>query len=219
MLLGERENRESPTRRVLNLRENGMENQDIASMLRRENFGKQEIYGAMDQAAVKNEISPLQTTPARLNPDDVPAPSQISEPQETQEEMPRQQLPQETMQPGISTFAPEPAGRANYEMVEEMAESIVSEKWEDMVRNVGDLRLWKERVETDLSGIKQEVLRTQARYENLQKAVLGKVTEYSQGITDLNVEIKAMEKVFEKILGPLTKSVKDLEKVTLKLKK
>jgi hypothetical protein len=216
MLPSEKESNEYPTRRVLDLKGNGMENRDIASLLKRENFGKQEISGAMDQAAVKNEISPLPTA-AALNPDDVPAPSQTPEPQ--QEEMPRQQPQQETMQPSTPTFAPEPAGRANYEMMEEMAESIVSEKWEDMVRNVGDLRLWKEKVETDLAGIKQEVLRTQSRFENLQKAVLGKVSEYSQGITDLNSEIKAMEKVFEKILGPLTKNVKDLEKVTQKLKK
>ena len=215
MLPNERENNEYPTRRVLDLKGEGMGNQDIANLLRRENFGKQEISGAMDQAIVKNEISSLPTT---LNPDDVPAPSQTSEPQ-MQEERPQQQYRQETMQPSAPTFAPEPAGRANYEMMEEMAESIVSEKWEDMVRNVGDLRLWKEKVETDLSGIKQEVLRVQSRFENLQKAVLGKVSEYSQGITDLNAEIKAMEKVFEKILGPLTKNVKDLEKITQKLKK
>ncbi|MCD4759983.1 hypothetical protein K8R33_03775 [archaeon] len=206
MQLNEKENRDSPIQRVLDLKRGGRTNQDIPNTLRKENFGNQEISSALDQATVKGEI----------NPDEVPSPAQATQEIPKQEYSPQQEAP---LQSNIPTFAPEPAGRANYEMVEQIAESVVSEKWEDMVKNVGDLRLWKEKVETDLSGVKQEILRTQSRFENLQKAVLGKVTEYSAGITDLNAEMKAMEKVFEKILEPLTRSVKDLEKVTQKIKK
>ena len=88
-----------------------------------------------------------------------------------------------------------------------------------MISNIGDLRLWKEKVETDLSGVKQEILRIESRFENLQKAVLGKVGEYSEGVTNLTTEMKAMEKVFEKILEPLTRNVKELDEITKKMKK
>ncbi len=202
-------NNYSPTRRAIDLKREGMPNSEIASRLKQERYGRDEISSALDQAAVKNEI----------NPDEVPSPSSMSNEDYTPQPLPTQPR-QETMQPQrMPSFAPEPPSRENYDMVEQMAESVVSEKWEDMVKNVGDLRLWKERVETDLAGVKQEILRVQSRFENLQKAVLSKVNEYSQGITDLNAEIKAMEKVFERILGPLTKSVRDLEKVTEKIKK
>lgn len=206
----EEENKGIPTRRLLNLKKQGKGDEEILDTLKREQFGNQEISSAIDQARIKNEISPS------IDLNEVPSPSQEKEEGGSQSYMPKRST---NIQPSIPTFAPEPAGRANYEMIEQIAESVVSEKWEDMVKNVGDLRLWKEKVETDLAGVKQEILRVQSRFENLQKAVLGKVSEYSRGITDLNAEIKAMEKVFEKILGPLTKSVKDLEKVTQKVKK
>ena len=215
MVLNARENND-PMERALSLKKTGMTDQEISNSLRNERYNSNQISNAMDQAIVKNEI----------NPDEVPSPSDIpaGEPNKAVEETaaPQIQQPAQTFMPTQSrmpTFAPEPANRQNYEMVEQIAESIVSEKWNEMVRDVGDLRMWKEKVETDMAGVKQEILRVQARFENLQKAVLGKVSEYSQGITDLNAEIKAMEKVFERILGPLTRSVKDLEKVTEKIKK
>jgi septation ring formation regulator EzrA len=107
--------------------------------------------------------------------------------------------------------------RASYDMIEEIAESIVGEKWEELVRGVGDLKLWKEKIDTDLAGVKQEIVRVQNRFENLQKAVLGKVSEYGEGIQDLGAEIKALEKVLGNIISPLTKNIKDLERVTKKL--
>jgi len=222
MQMRENENNYSPTQRVLDLKDKGLEDKEIMSQLQRERMNNGDISNAFDQASLKNEINQGYNKPLSL--DEVPSPSDYqeeTEPIDLGMSMPtspsRVQTPIQTMH--STTFAPEPAGRASYEMVEQIAESVIAEKWEDMVKNIGDLRLWKERVETDLAGVKQEILRVQSRFENLQKAVLGKVGEYSQGITDLNAEIKAMEKVFERILGPLTKSVKDLEKVTEKIKR
>tara|TARA_Y100000310_G_scaffold337244_1_gene423835 strand:+ start:706 stop:1350 length:645 start_codon:yes stop_codon:yes gene_type:complete len=111
------------------------------------------------------------------------------------------------------------AERASFDVIEEIAESIISEKWDDLVKNVGDLKLWKERIDTDVEGIKQEIIRTQTRLENLQTAVMGKVSEYGEGVTDISAELKALEKVMEKIINPLTKSVKDLQKVTDRIKR
>lgn len=207
------ERKNDATRRILDLQKNGMQGKDIENTMRQEKFNSGDISSGMDQAAVKNEISP---TREPLSLDNVPAP---------------QETPAETAQPAAiaqsntpeipstPSFAPEPTGRANYEAIEEIAESVISEKWEEMISNIGDLKLWKERVETDLSGVKQEILRIESRFENLQKAVLGKVGEYSEGINDLTVEMKAMEKVFEKILEPLTRNVKELDEITKKMKK
>lgn len=114
---------------------------------------------------------------------------------------------------------PEPtAERASFDVIEEIAEAVISEKWDDLVRGVGDLRLWKEKIDTDLAGVKQEILRTQTRFENLQTAIMGKVSEYGEGVTEISAELKALEKVMEKIINPLTKSVKDLQKITDKIK-
>ena len=67
--------------------------------------------------------------------------------------------------------------------------------------------------------IKQELLRVEERFEQLQTAVLGRVKDYDEGIRGVHTEMKALEKVFEKILEPLTSNIKDLEKITEALKK
>ena len=54
--------------------------------------------------------------------------------------------------------------------------------------------------------------------ENLQNSVLGKVKDYDQGMKDVQSEMKALEKVFEKILEPLVANIKELDKITKDLK-
>jgi len=119
-----------------------------------------------------------------------------------------------------------PAKRVNLEQpaiditerIHEIAESIVNEKWEEFMGRVGDLTAWQERVNMNISAIKQEIVRIQDRYENLQKAVLGRVSEYDKGIIEIHTEMKALEKVFERIIDPLVTNVKELERITTKLK-
>jgi|SRR3989338_8152607 len=118
----------------------------------------------------------------------------------------------------------EPA--ANYEQqgmdserVHAIIESVVSEKFEELTSNLGDLSAWKEKVNNDIVSIKQEVLRVTERFENLQTAILGRVKEYDQGITNVHTEMKALEKVLGKIMEPLITNVKELSKITEDLKK
>ena len=70
----------------------------------------------------------------------------------------------------------------------------------------------------ELIAIKQEIIRTQDHFKNLQGSVLGKVGEYNQNISNINTEMKALEKVFQKILEPLTTNIKELSRITEKLK-
>ena len=71
----------------------------------------------------------------------------------------------------------------------------------------------------DLEAIKQELLRTQERFNNLQAALVGKVTDYSRNISDMNAEMKALEQVLKNILEPLTTNVKELSRITSQFKK
>ena len=84
--------------------------------------------------------------------------------------------------------------------------------------SVGNLAIWKEKMQGDIRAVKQELLRVEERFENLQKAVLGRVEEYHKAITTVSTDVKALEKVLQRILDPLTKNIKELSKVTEKLK-
>jgi len=105
------------------------------------------------------------------------------------------------------------------EEIQEIAESIIEERWQEFMSRAGDFELWKDRTDREMVSIKQELIRTQDRFNNLQKAVLGKVSEYNENILNIGTEMKALEKVFEKILDPLVTNIKELERITNKLKK
>ncbi len=105
------------------------------------------------------------------------------------------------------------------EWLHQVIESVISEKWDEVVGKFGDFGIWKEKVTNDVISIKQELVRLEERFEQLQGAVLGRVKDYDQGIQGIHTEMRALEKVFEKILDPLTSNIKELTRITEEMKK
>jgi hypothetical protein len=215
-----------PTEKAAEMQKQGIPNNQIISNLKDQGYKHEQISGAMDQLSVKNELSsqaapgmePVGEPKIPLALMNAPAPSQ--QPSPTMEQEPMAPIePELTAPEPTAGFAPEPLERGSYDAIEEIAESIIKEKWDELVRGVGDIKIWKERVDIDLEGVKQELVRTQDKFEELQKALMGKVKEYGDGVTTIGTEMKALERVLEKILTPLTKSVKDLQTVSEKLSK
>ena len=158
----------------------------------------------------KEEIAPLPPSPATrpMPPPPSPTPQGPSFPSPTEE-----------ITPLKMSAPPILEGRETIERIEEIAESIIQEKWQDFKEKTGDIQIWKEKLEIHLASVKQELIRTNHRFLNLESAVLKKVTEYSKTMESVNTEIKTLEKVFEEILEPLTTSIKELKKITENLKK
>lgn len=114
---------------------------------------------------------------------------------------------------------PTTPGNVDIEKLHQIAESVVNERWEELLSKAGNLPVWKEKVNMNITAIKQELVRISERFDNLQNAVLGKVKEYDQGVKNIHSEMKAMEKVFERILEPLVSNIKELEKITKEMKR
>jgi hypothetical protein len=114
---------------------------------------------------------------------------------------------------------PSAPGNVDIEKLHQIAESVVNERWEELLSKAGNLPVWKEKVNMNITAIKQELVRISERFDNLQNAVLGKVKEYDQGVKNIHSEMKAMEKVFERILEPLVSNIKELDKITKEMKR
>ncbi len=122
--------------------------------------------------------------------------------------------------PGYSQEYPTaPSKGLDMEMVHEVIEAVVNEKWDEQMGKVGNIAVWKEKITNDVVAIKQELVRLEENFRGLQNAILGKVRDYDTGIKSVYSEMKALEKVFEKILEPLTSNIKDLNRITEELKK
>jgi hypothetical protein len=87
-----------------------------------------------------------------------------------------------------------------------------------MMEEFGDIIAWKEKTTTEIEAVKQELMRLENRFENMQTSVMGKVREYSDGVSDVGIEIKALGKLLSNIINPLTSNVKELERIIKGLK-
>jgi hypothetical protein len=117
--------------------------------------------------------------------------------------------------PGAGPSGPAP-GR---EQIEEVAESIVQEKWQDLLKDLNKLKEWQTKTDTDLGKIQSDIDNLKQTFDNLHKGVLGKIGEYDKNLSMVGTEIKAMEKVFQKVLPTFTDNVNKLERLTKKVKK
>src|SRR3989344_2116801 len=202
-----------PTDKIKEMRESKLSDEDILKSLKPD-YSNQEIDDAMNQSNLNNEDILGQLDQFQPNEE-----SKQSTPEDLLEEAPEHEPEQNenlNVYPSQSRVYNPPELSSN--QIQELVESIVEEKWEDLMTRFGDLNLWKENVNNDLEAIKQEILRTRENFNNLQNMIVGKVTNYNRSVSELGSEMKALEQVMQKIIQPLTTNVKELSKITSELK-
>ncbi|MFC1768820.1 hypothetical protein ACFLZX_03580 [Nanoarchaeota archaeon] len=130
---------------------------------------------------------------------------------------PQGQAPEPMPPPPGQAFAPMPYPGGQEPLpedrIEEIAEAIIDEKWTNLIKDINKIVEWKENVDKKLSVIDQEIKDVKERFEALHKGLLGKINEYDSNIKDVGVEIKAMEKVFQKVLPTFTENVNKMERI------
>jgi len=211
-----------PLNEVLSMQKTNMSHDQIVDELHQKGYTFQQIMDAINQAELK-------TTPKDAGYQD-----DSLQLMDTNQSLPNQEFPDiVTPTPGMSyeqtqfqtQFQPQlqpqfqQPQRNIEEQIEEIAEAIVDEKWEDLTKDVGNMNVWKEGLQTEVESVKQEVLRLEGRLEKLQQAILRKVDDYNRTLSEVNTEMQALGKVFEKIIQPLTTNIKDLSRITAELKK
>ncbi|MBI4154085.1 hypothetical protein HY501_02010 [Candidatus Woesearchaeota archaeon] len=218
---------EPPTSQVLEMLKQGKSNIQITQELQRGGYSLQQINEALNQASVKFGVE--QMPPEFMNYGaDAGEATPTEDMQESQlratsleEEIPVPTPPQPEMiqqpqqfMPMQQPMMPQQPSAGSYDEIQSLVEEVIDEKWRDLLASMGDMVTWKTQVADDLEATKQELLRLQHRFDTLSVAVVGKVDDYGKGVRELGIEMKALEKVFEKILEPLTSNIKELEHLT-----
>ena len=187
----------TPVDEVLRMREQGLSNNQIVQALQRNGYKTHQIFDAMNQADLKG-AGPIEQVPAELAQ---PLP-------ETTEEEVAGAEPQQEHFPEESYS----------DRIEEITESIIEEKWEDLMKEINKTLEWKEEMENKLAALEQSLKDLKGGFDNLQKSVLGKVEEYDKTMKEVGTDIKAMDSVFQKVLPTLTENVNELSRLTKKAK-
>lgn len=232
-----------PTDTVIEMKKRGLSNKEITKELSAD-FRREEIAEAINQAELKQniEVPELPEIPKPIQRgikpykesyspvpeleesyiEEPPAPSQYPYepyPVPTPTEQSSNIITQMSPLPMESFPQESEITRGSIERIQEISESIIQEKWVDFMAKIGDIQLWKSKVDTNITSLKQEVLRTNQRIQNLEKSILSRTREYQKTMEDVSIEMKTLEKVFEKIINPLTSNIKELSRITNELKK
>lgn len=104
------------------------------------------------------------------------------------------------------------------EMIDETIEKLLEEKWETIVDNVAKIAAWKEKQESEMKSLKEDLIIIRDNFEKLEKKLSSKISDYDKNVLDVNSEMKALEKVFQKITPTLVNNVNELSKITQELK-
>ncbi|MBW2965673.1 hypothetical protein KY342_01055 [Candidatus Woesearchaeota archaeon] len=196
-----------PTDLVIQMRQQGLSNDQIIQNLQGQGYSSSQIFDAMNQADVKGAVEAVPAGPSPEAPPAGPPPAPGVVP------------PYPPVQEAPMPAGPMPSGaEAERERVEEVAEAIIDEKWDELMKSVDKIIAWKETTETRMIKIEQAIEDLKERFEELHKGILAKIGEYDKGIRDVGTEIKAMEGVFKKVLPTLTENVGQLSRITKSMK-
>ncbi len=210
-------------KKIQDMKSEGASNPSIINNLKKEGHTNKNIYQGMQDSEMQ-PAGPVQPpegmgfeAPAPGTEQTQKQPDYMSQPE--QFEAPSPSFQQSTQQPRLGQPTQISSQRQNIEQIEEIAEEIINEKWDELMADVGDITIWKEKTSEEIEAIKQEIIRLRNSFENLQLGVIGKVNEYNKNIGNISVEMKALNQVFQKIIQPLTQNVKELGRITQTLKK
>ena len=184
---------------VAAMRQQGYGDDQIIQALQSHGHKSSEIYDAISQADIPSGA------PSNVYPEQYPAgPAQSPQGNYAYEQPPEQPAPppEQFQQPHDSS-----------ERVEQIAEAIIDEKWNELVKDITKITESNKEMEARLIKAEAELQNLKENFENLHKGVLGKITDYDQNLVNVGTEIKAMERVFQKILPTFTDNVNRLSRI------
>ncbi len=185
--LGKKDESQIPTEKVLQFRSQGLSNDQIVSYLQREGYKSNQIFEAFTQADLKKQLSA-----GNLN----------------------QQMPLENPMPmpGIISSGTRKSN-IDSSQIQEIAEQIIDEKWDELVENINKIVEWKEHIEMELNAIKSRQDSLNEMILNVQKSMTARVEDYDKTMTEVGTDVKALTMVFQKILPGFMENVSELSKI------
>jgi len=198
-----------PLNRIHELKMQGLSNNQIIQTLQRQGFSSSQIFDALTQV----NAQPTQTVPTSAASFSSSPFSQPTNPLNTPSSSASRMEPSMPRPPMMT--GPFDAGSDT----EEMIEAIIDEKWNDLLGDINKVVAWKEATEARLTRMEQQMTDLKDNFDKLQQAVVGKVGEYDQHILEVGAEVKAMEKVFSKVLPVFTDNVAELSRITEQAKR
>ncbi len=216
----------TPTEAVIEMQQQGRDDAEIITFLTNQGLRPNQISDAINQAKIKQAVSAKSIeAPMPVEAPEGLSPSimQQQQPVQESEEIPipgrvgEGQMPMQEQYYGYEQQGGGGAG-LDTEAIEEIAEGIISEKWDEAKAKIISMGEWKDYADNRLQSVESKMKRVESSLDNLQAALLGKVQKYEQSIRDLGTEMKSVQGAFSKVLSPMEENIKELQRLSGKLK-
>ena len=198
----------TPTNQVLELKQKGLTNDQIMQSLQKDGFTSKQVFDAMSQADIKKGV---ETAQHNIQKESVTKINKISKPP----------LPKPDIEP--PAYNPPKIHKTEEhttsDKIEQVAEAIIDEKWNKLVKNINKIIEWKTKMDEKISKIEEDTENLKENFNKLHKAIISKIEDYDKNLSDVGSEIKAMSEVFKQILPTFTENVNALSRITKKLNK
>lgn len=209
----------TPTEIVIGMQQQKKDDSEIVAALTEQGVNPNQIVEAFNQARIKQAVVAKPEVPM---PAEGLAPSILTTEgrQTEQAQAPEEYYPAPVsgqMQEQSYGYSQQQPAAVDTEAIEEIAESIINEKWEEARAKISSIAEWKDYTENRLGSMEERNKRVEKALDSLQAALLGKVQQYGQDIKSLNTEMKSIEGAFSKLLSPLSANIQELQKITGKM--
>lgn len=211
-----------PTQKVIELKKQKLLDSQIIQMLEQEGYQPSQILEALNQAKLKNQLNgSIDNIVNSDQPQSTPN-TNIAPEQQEQIPMQPQDLNQQDYNNDVNTTNQYddlnmPAGTT--EILQEIAEKIVEEKWHQLYDEVMQIFNWKTKVEAKINEMDSKINSLNQSIQTLQGSIFGKLKDYDENIQEFGTEIKAIDKVFKQFVPNLKTTITDLNKAASKFKK
>ena len=183
---------------VAALRSQGLTDNLIVDELKKQGINENDVISAISQMDAGGMSPPVMSPPGMpMQNDDFipPAPS------------------------GPPPMPPSTPSTNIYERVEEVVESIVDEKWDDLISEVKKIVDWKDKIEQRQARIESDLVKLKEDFKTLHGGVLGKLDQYDNKMREVGTELNAVGKVFKDVVPEFVENVKELSSLTNQMKK
>ena len=192
----------SPIEQVLMMKQQGYTNNQIVQTLQSQGYNSFKIFDAKNQGWLR----PFEAAPQ--------PPEQLETGMQDYGQGYEQPYQQQSFQGFQAPKEIQPPVSIDEERIQEVVEAVIDEKWEEFAKDIRKVIEWKEKSEDRIAKIEQQILDLRLSMDSLTKSIMSKISGYDQNIVDVGTEIKAMEKVFQKVLPSLTESVNKLDRMS-----
>jgi archaellum component FlaC/uncharacterized protein (DUF433 family) len=202
-----------PVQDVISMREQGLSNDQIITQLKAQGYSFSQIRDALAQADLKTSViapAPIEHYPKKEE-------EPIATPTFPQLNLPPPEVPPAPVAPTAPVT--ELPGEKSLEDIERVLEEIIEEKWKEVGEKLNEFETWRTSFETKLSATETRINDINTRLSNIEQTIAGRVEEYGKAITDVNVQMQALERVLSKLVPSLSDSIKELRDVVEETKK